>query len=46
MNGNQIPPTDRDNAEVKWSKRKWNVPNESIMRITSILVNSPRFLHR
>ena len=29
MNGNQIPPRARDNAEVKWGKRKWNVPNES-----------------
>ena len=29
MNGNQIPPRARGNAEVKWGKRKWNVVNES-----------------
>ena len=31
MNENQIPPRPRDNAEVKWGKRKWNVLNESII---------------
>ena len=29
VNGNQIPSRARDNAEVKWGKRKWNVLNES-----------------
>ena len=30
MHWNQIRPRARDNTEVKWGKRKWNVPNECI----------------